>query len=1300
MKLEKGHASVSEHFTFALTDREGKRIYGICLRALFRGVGRRHSVKRRTRHCLCILSRFPLLGVWKVVLQQLHAIALIEQNAGSCRRYIEYILKEGNRFMQGGKPFSLIASPSSLRDVHATLRVDYPGISTPSSPGQERATLSSDTPILPLFEVLGIDRFFKLLSAMLCERRIVFVADKVGTLSSAVLAATTMLHPFQWHHIFIPLLPEKLINYLLAPMPYIVGIRRHMVHMLHRDTLDGVVVVDVDSGDVKLHGQVSIRDLVGDAGSTLRQASEAYDQVKKSAMNFLKRSSFVGGSSNSSSSSSGSSGVAGGGGSGSDGRAKDLMVTLLMELKSSVVSTRPGASTLQALTQLTMGRGAGQQGPEQRSAVEARMQWALDSERVLRECLAVFFVYLFADLPDYIKPSALLGITERGWVGSRASGDLSTATSPTTAGYDSSGRPRNIFNLDFRDGDSRSLFDWKDFLYRRSARMGDSRLLTDFLTEFLHSQMFERHCDSLLRRVQTCLKADSSISSGGDRTNCVDEIDTGNLFELACEDIRQRKVGLTVSVAKSAVKHALSSSRGSGTSSSSSRRHRGQSQSNGPVVGGGENCNSTSRVSPSGFHDTTVQFTSGAQSLLPWELELDRETHFFCFDCFYPKYAKHSVSGSSGGGGYSGGRSGAGAGSGPDSGTEGIVDSTLSKRQRQIGSWLDTILSDVLQGECAARIMRTLVHRLESCLASGSKGAAGVGGFRALLLLRLLLLEGPLCLLSSALDLVHCLRGLVAVTTAKLSGGRSKGSKAGKGAGFSLSLGSLVDTGRPAQAVLALLLDHKKLALQRCFHLAWRNGAFPYLSFPTSHAAQAAVYAGPASRHHNAWCDASPGASTVPEFAKLHARMNATLRIPSVGAGLVECSAPPEVAAGAVEDEGEGDEEAEDGEGEGEGASEADRRRYSGRFSGRLPSSRLSAGHSGRFDSVLLPHGSSGPAIESTADQLTSMNVRSSAEVAINSASCEQSGSALLSTNPFDAFETTPASSALDTQALEDAFTAVQASHLHAAATGQSQPQPPKQPQASAAQYKLQPPPPLSASVAARGNLRSQAQRKQAVALDSSSAYHPAVPSSSPNPSTPAGTDPFSINSSVFDNWTAAAPDPFFSTSTTTTAAAPVDPFGFAAFEPDVSPSTSSTLPNRAGQGSSGTASSDHSSGGHTGFADDFAPSTSWAGAPVHQPYGLAQQQPQQQFHCQQYQPNQYNGQHHHHQLPQTPMMRPAPHLQHPQYSQPQPIHPLVSQQYQSQQPYFPQTPHQQQQQQQWDYRKQGSQFGTGQNSF
>ena len=44
-----------------------------------------------------------------------------------------------------------------------------------------------ETPIAPLADALGVEQFLLVLSAVLCERHIVFVADDVGTLSVNML---------------------------------------------------------------------------------------------------------------------------------------------------------------------------------------------------------------------------------------------------------------------------------------------------------------------------------------------------------------------------------------------------------------------------------------------------------------------------------------------------------------------------------------------------------------------------------------------------------------------------------------------------------------------------------------------------------------------------------------------------------------------------------------------------------------------------------------------------------------------------------------------------------------------------------------------------------------------------------------------------------------------------------------------------------------------------------------------------------------------------------------------------------
>lgn len=72
-------------------------------------------------------------------------------------------------------------------------------------------------------------------AALLNERRVAVVASKPSRLSACVQAANATLFPMSWQHIFIPILPKHLVDYLLAPMPFLIGVPRTVmeVHFSH-----------------------------------------------------------------------------------------------------------------------------------------------------------------------------------------------------------------------------------------------------------------------------------------------------------------------------------------------------------------------------------------------------------------------------------------------------------------------------------------------------------------------------------------------------------------------------------------------------------------------------------------------------------------------------------------------------------------------------------------------------------------------------------------------------------------------------------------------------------------------------------------------------------------------------------------------------------------------------------------------------------------------------------------------------------------------------------------------------------
>lgn len=77
-----------------------------------------------------------------------------------------------------------------------------------------------------LISLLPIDDFYKVLTAVLLERSLIFVSDNLTILSSVILGLKTLIKPFTWCYALIPILPKALLDILDTPQPLLVGITR------------------------------------------------------------------------------------------------------------------------------------------------------------------------------------------------------------------------------------------------------------------------------------------------------------------------------------------------------------------------------------------------------------------------------------------------------------------------------------------------------------------------------------------------------------------------------------------------------------------------------------------------------------------------------------------------------------------------------------------------------------------------------------------------------------------------------------------------------------------------------------------------------------------------------------------------------------------------------------------------------------------------------------------------------------------------------------------------------------------
>ncbi|VDP11781.1 unnamed protein product [Onchocerca flexuosa] len=135
----------------------------------------------------------------------------------------------------------------------------------------------------------------QMIALLLKERRILFTSPKLSQLSSCVFAAAALLYPMHWQNLFIPVLPAGLIDMLMAPMPYIIGVPKKILQSMKQLELDDVMVIDLEERTLQCaHNDVI--DLPAEALSILRHHLHSSSNIFFSdglSRSFLKTNVFL-----------------------------------------------------------------------------------------------------------------------------------------------------------------------------------------------------------------------------------------------------------------------------------------------------------------------------------------------------------------------------------------------------------------------------------------------------------------------------------------------------------------------------------------------------------------------------------------------------------------------------------------------------------------------------------------------------------------------------------------------------------------------------------------------------------------------------------------------------------------------------------------------------------------------------------------------------------------------------------------------------------------------------------------------
>ncbi|XP_069759243.1 DENN domain-containing protein 5B isoform X1 [Narcine bancroftii] len=159
--------------------------------------------------CICLITPLPFVQACRKFLQQLHkAVSSRQTPPLPLESYIHNILYE-------------VPLPPPGRSLK------FSGVYGPiicQRPGPNELPLF-DFPLREAFELLGLENLVQLFTCVLLEMQILLYSQDYQRLMTVAEGITALLFPFQWQHVYVPILPASLLHFLDAPVPYLMGLQ-------------------------------------------------------------------------------------------------------------------------------------------------------------------------------------------------------------------------------------------------------------------------------------------------------------------------------------------------------------------------------------------------------------------------------------------------------------------------------------------------------------------------------------------------------------------------------------------------------------------------------------------------------------------------------------------------------------------------------------------------------------------------------------------------------------------------------------------------------------------------------------------------------------------------------------------------------------------------------------------------------------------------------------------------------------------------------------------------------------------
>ena len=89
----------------------------------------------------------------------------------------------------------------------------------------------------------------KLVTALLLERKVILIKSQIEDIAIIIQALISLMNPFQWHHTIITYLTEDMIDFVEAPVPYLIGVQAKVWDQIWnvREYPSDIIIFDLEN---------------------------------------------------------------------------------------------------------------------------------------------------------------------------------------------------------------------------------------------------------------------------------------------------------------------------------------------------------------------------------------------------------------------------------------------------------------------------------------------------------------------------------------------------------------------------------------------------------------------------------------------------------------------------------------------------------------------------------------------------------------------------------------------------------------------------------------------------------------------------------------------------------------------------------------------------------------------------------------------------------------------------------------------------------------------------------------------